>query len=115
MKTTVQPTNDNFSQDSVEWLPEGEPEAMADYSGYYCETYKELAELIGTAAVIKIWRHYSGLTITFPRQLYSREYIREYIAANAGVMKPKEIARNVGLTERRVRQIIHDIKVKEQQ
>ena len=42
MKTTVQTTNDNFSQDSVEWLPEGEPEAMADYSGYYCETYKEL-------------------------------------------------------------------------
>ena len=113
MKTTVQTANDNFTRDSVEWLAEGDPEAMADYSGYYCETYKELAELVGTAAVIKIWRHYSGLTITFPRQLYSREYIREYIAANIGIMKPKEIAKNVGLTERRVRQIIHDIKAGE--
>ena len=74
---------------------------MVGKSGYYSEVYREMAELIGEAAVIKLWRSYSGLTVTFPRQLYSREYIREYIRGNMGVLKPSEIARNVGMTERR--------------
>ena len=101
-------TDDNFPPDLIELAAEGDDRNMADHFRYYCETYRELAELIGEAAVIKIWRNYSGLTITFPRQLYSRDYIREYIRNNAGVLKPAEIARNVGLTERRVRQIIHE-------
>ena len=83
---------------------------MAGKTGHYSEVYRELAELIGEAAVIKIWRSYSGLTVTFPRQLYSREFIRSYIRENTGILKPAEIARNVGMTERRVRQIIHDQK-----
>ncbi len=110
MNTTVKTANDDIRQDSVQWFPEGEMHVMVGKSGYYSEVYREMAELIGEAAVIKLWRSYSGLTVTFPRQLYSREYIREYIRGNMGVLKPSEIARNVGMTERRVRQIIHDLK-----
>ena len=52
----------------------------------------------------------AGLSVAFPRQLYSRAYVRKFIRDNRDNMKPGEIARRVGLTERRVRQIIHDMK-----
>ena len=46
-------------------------------------------------------------------QLYSREYIRKFIHDNSDVMKPSDIARTIGLTERRVRQIIKEEREKE--
>lgn len=80
----------------------------------YYEIYRELAELIGNANVHKIWQRYSGLTVSFPQHLYSREYTRQFIIDNYETMKPKDIARAVGLSERRVRQIIHEIKASNQ-
>ena len=76
----------------------------------YNEIYREMAELLGIAAVLKIWKRYSGVSIAFPRQLYSKAYIRQSIEENMGERKPAEIARMVGLTERRVRQIIREIR-----
>ena len=83
---------------------------MAGNSGNYNEIYRELAELLDEDAALKIWRNYAGLSVAFPRQLYSRAYVRKFIRDNRDNMKPGEIARRVGLTERRVRQIIHDMK-----
>ena len=76
----------------------------------YSEVYRGLAELIGDAAVRKIWKNYADMTVTFPMQLYSRDYIRRFIADNAGKKKPSEIARIIGLSERRVRQILQELK-----
>ena len=72
------------------------------------EVYRELAELLGDAAALKIWNRYAGINLSFPKQLYSREFIRKFIRENSGVMKPSDIARSIGLTERRVRQIIKE-------
>lgn len=72
------------------------------------DIYKEMAELLGDAATLKIWNRYAGVNVSFPKQLYSREYVRKYIQENSGVMKPSDIARSIGLTERRVRQIIKE-------
>ena len=66
--------------------------------------YKEMAELLGDAAALQIWNRYAGVIVSFPKQLYSKEHIRQYIRENSGKMKPSEIARTIGLTERRVRQ-----------
>ena len=81
----------------------------------YNEIYREMADLLGNAAALKIWNRYSGLTISFPRQLYSKEYVRRYVEENEGVLKPAEMARKVGLTERRIRQIIRDIRVEREE
>ena len=75
--------------------------------------YKELAELLGSAAALQIWDRYAGVIVSFPKQLYSKEHIRQFIRENNGKMKPSEIARAIGLTERRVRQIIREEKAKE--
>ena len=110
MKNTLKSTNDDFDSDEVELFEKGEEQDMNGDPSQYNEIYRELAELVGNAAVMKIWNRYSGVSITFPRQLYSRAYIRKSIEENMGVMKPAEIARMVGLTERRVRQIIQEIR-----
>lgn len=86
---------------------------MGNSPDQYCEVYRELAEMIGDANVRKVWRRYAGLNITFPQRLYSREYTRQFIADHLETMRPKEIARAMGLSERRVRQIIHDIRLQE--
>jgi hypothetical protein len=83
---------------------------MAGDSRNYNEIYRELAELLGEDAALILWRNYAGLNVTFPRQLYSRAYVRQFIRDNRETMKPGEIARRVGLTERRIRQIVHDMK-----
>lgn len=38
--------------------------------------YKEMAELLGNAAALKIWNRYAGVIVSFPKQLYSKEHIR---------------------------------------
>ena len=77
------------------------------------DIYKEMAELLGDAAALKMWNRYAGVSVSFPKQLYSREYIRKFIHDNSDVMKPSDIARTIGLTERRVRQIIKEEQEKE--
>ena len=76
----------------------------------YSGVYKELAELLGDAATLKIWKSFSGLNITFPQKLYSIEYRKEYILENMDVMKASEMAKVLGISERRVRQILAEIK-----
>ena len=76
----------------------------------YSQVYKELSELIGDAATIKIWENYQGLNISFPKKLYSNEFVREYISKNVGKKNPKVLAKEVGLSERRIRQILKEIK-----
>lgn len=81
----------------------------------YAELYRELADLLGDAAVRKLWRNYGGLTVTFPIRLYSREFTRQYIHDNMDLLKPSEMAREVSLSERRVRQIIREIRGEERE
>ncbi|WP_242839061.1 Mor transcription activator family protein [Butyrivibrio sp. MC2021] len=76
----------------------------------YSGVYKELAELLGDAATMKIWKRFSGLNITFPQKLYSKEFREEFIRENMDLMKPAEMAKALGLSERRVRQIMVGIK-----
>ena len=75
----------------------------------YGGVYKDLSELIGDAATQKIWKHFSGLNITFPQKLYSKEFRKDFIKENMDRAKPSEMARILGLSERRIRQIIAEI------
>ncbi len=76
----------------------------------YSGVYKELAELIGDAATLKIWKRFSGLNITFPQKLYSIDFRKGFIMENMEAMKPSEMAKALGLSERRIRQIVKEIR-----
>lgn len=99
----------NFGENFVELEQEVADVEKGD-SENYCEVYKELAEIVGDAATRKIWKYYAGLSVDFPQRLYSKEYIEQVIAENMDSMRISDLARLVGLSERRVRQIVRKIK-----
>ncbi len=109
MKNTGQSTNDNFKNDLLK-LEMEVIEGVNSNSERYGGVYKEIAEILGDNATMKIWKHFSGLNVTFPQRLYSKEYTREYIKENMKLVKPADIAKTMGLSERRIRQIITEIK-----
>lgn len=84
---------------------------MESHPERYAELYRELAELLGDAATRKLWKAYGGVTVTFPTRLYSREFTRQFIREHMSSMKPSEMARELRLSERRVRQIIRDLRM----
>ena len=112
MKATVQTANDNFRNDSVQLNIVGpeEERALKINPEKYSGIYRELAEILGDAATVKIWRRFSGLNITFPQKLYSKEFRKDYIKENMEEMKPGEMAKVLGVSERRIRQIIMEIR-----
>lgn len=110
MNNTGYNASDYFKKDSLQLNNGEEVISVNSNPERYSGIYKELAELIGDAATMKVWKQFSGLNITFPQKLYSVEFRKEFILENMESMKPSEMARNLGLSERRVRQIISEIK-----
>lgn len=105
MKNTRHNASDIFKKDYLQLNNDEEVIDINSNPERYSGVYKELAELIGDAATLKVWKRFSGLNITFPQKLYSKEFREEFIRENMGTMKPSEIAKILGLSERRVRQI----------
>ena len=110
MKNTGYNASDIFKNDSLQLNKDEEVVEINSNPERYSGVYKELAELLGDAATLKIWKRFSGLNITFPQKLYSKEFREEFISENMDLMKPSEMARVLGLSERRIRQIIVEIK-----
>ena len=78
-------------------------------SSGYREIYKKLVDIVGNAAAIKIYSRFAGLTVSFPRRLYSQEFTKAYISENKDVIKTSDLAMMFQLSERRVRQIIKEV------
>lgn len=105
-------TTDDFRDDSLEL--DQEDEALSVDLDYYFDIYRELAELIGVQNTKKVWDRYRGLTIQFPQRMYSRIYTRDFIRDHMDSMTIKEMAIQLSLTDRRVRQIIKELRRYEQ-
>lgn len=83
MKAAMKSTNSSSRPDYIQSGHDLEvPEGMSENSERYSAIYRELSSLIGEAAVMKIWKNYAGLTITFPQHLYSQDYIRSFIGSH---------------------------------
>ncbi len=77
----------------------------ADFAGIY----KDIAEVIGVDATLLLHEYLKGQQITFPKKLYSKEYIIKQIAEpEKGGSNIKAIASKYGYTERRLRQLLKE-------
>ncbi len=86
---------------------------LTDNANNYCEIYEDLAGILkDITEVEKIYNRYRGLTITFPKKLYNRNFVMQYIEENHGKESIHEIARNLDLSERRVKQLLKELKEK---
>ena len=77
-------------------------------SEYLNGTYKDLANLLGIEATLKIHSAYRGQQITFPVELYSREFIAEEILNEYNGYNAKQLATKFGYSEKWIRKIIKD-------
>lgn len=83
---------------------------MANNPEIYSDLYHDMAMLIGDTATKKLWKAYGGMNVTFPKKLYSRSYVKSYIASNIGRVSPSQMARELSLSDRRIRQLIREIR-----
>lgn len=83
-----------------------------DVSNIKCEylngAYSELANLLGIEAVLKIHSAYRGQQITFPVQLFSKEFLKKQIVDEYNGYNIKQLATKYGYSEKRVRQILKE-------
>lgn len=107
-------SSDSFKTDPVKWKKTEEGDEMTENPEWFNDTYRTLAEIIGSNAVVKLWKNYAGLTITFPQKLYSKEFSRRYIQEHMETDTIQSIAKKVNLSERRIRQIVHELKERQE-
>ena len=76
-----------------------------DVSNIKCEY---LANLLGIEAVLKIHSAYRGQQITFPVQLFSKEFLKKQIVDEYNGYNIKQLATKYGYSEKWVRQILKE-------
>lgn len=75
---------------------------------YLNGAYSELASLIGIDAVLKIHSKYRGTQMSFPVELFSREFIAMQIVDEYNGHNVRELATKYGYTEKWIRKILKD-------
>ncbi|MBU5479678.1 Mor transcription activator family protein [Blautia sp. MSJ-19] len=68
--------------------------------------YEEIAKTIGEEQTIKLYENFRGQQITFPRRIYSIEYVSRYVKDNYNGSNARELARKFDYSERRIREFI---------
>lgn len=83
-----------------------------DASNIKCEylngAYSELANLLGIEAVLKIHSSYRGQQVTFPVQLFSKEFLKKQIVDEYNGYNIKQLATKYGYSEKWIRKILKE-------
>lgn len=75
---------------------------------YLNGVYNELANLLGIDVVLKIHASYRGQQVTFPVELFSKEFIAMQIVREYNGHNVKQLATKYEYTERTIRRILKD-------
>lgn len=74
----------------------------------YAGIYNDLLELLGEDAVQIIYKNMAGQQITFPKRLYTKEYVVQETIGITNSLELKKEALKYGYTERRLKQLIKE-------
>lgn len=72
----------------------------------YAGVYNELADLLGEEAVEIIYNAMSGQQVTFPRKMYTPEYVIQMTKDITDRTELKKVAIRYGYSERRLKQLL---------
>ena len=75
---------------------------------YLNGVYSELATLVGIDVVLKIHSSYRGTQVSFPVELFSKEFIISQIVSEYDGFNIKQLATKYGYTEKWIRKILKD-------
>lgn len=70
--------------------------------------YAEIARIIGVEEAQKLFYGLRGQTISFNQHFYNVEYVRRYSREKYNGSNIKELARELGYTERRIRYFLNE-------
>ena len=68
--------------------------------------YKEIADIVGAEATYAIYKNLRGQQITFPKRLYSTDYVLDQIKKNFNSSNIKKLAVEFDYTEKYIRQLL---------
>lgn len=71
-------------------------------------SYAEIARIIGIDETQKLFYGLKGQTICFNQHFYNTEYVRRYSKAKYNGSNIKELAKELGYTERRIRYFLNE-------
>ena len=72
----------------------------------YNDIYREIAEIVGLDAMLKIYLRFKGQQITFPVRLYNPQMIQQNVAQEYDGTNIPELAKKYDYSEKSIRRMI---------
>ena len=101
-------------QNVVECRKETATECITEESGMdketelYNDVYKEISEIVGLDATLKIYLRFKGQQISFPVRLYNPNMIQQKVIKEFDGANIHELARKYDYSEKTIRRMIRD-------
>lgn len=84
-----------------------EVDDMKKETELYNSIYKELSELVGLDATLKIYLRFKGQQVSFPVRLYNPQMIQQSVIKEYDGTNIAELARKYDYSEKSIRRMIH--------
>ena len=81
---------------------------MKKESELYNSVYKEISEIIGLEATLKLYLRFKGQQITYPVRLYNPQMIQQNVIKEYDGTNIAELARKYDYSEKTIRRMIKD-------
>ena len=86
----------------------GEVEEMKKEIELYNDIYKEISEIVGLEATLKIYLRFKGQQISFPVRLYNPHLIQQNVIKEYDGTNIAELAQKYDYSEKTIRRMIKD-------
>ena len=86
----------------------GEVDDMKKETELYNNIYKEISELVGLDATLKIYLRFKGQQVTFPVRLYNPQLIQQNVIKEYDGTNIAELAQKYDYSEKTIRRMIRD-------
>lgn len=85
-----------------------EVDKMKKETELYNSIYKEISELVGLDATLKIYLRFKGQQVSFPVRLYNPQMIQQSVIKEYDGTNITELARKYDYSEKTIRRMIRD-------
>lgn len=86
----------------------GEVDTMKKETELYNNIYKEISEMVGLDATLKIYLRFKGQQVTFPVRLYNPQLIQQNVIKEYDGTNIAELAQKYDYSEKTIRRMIRD-------
>ena len=93
---------------SVLQCSNGEVDAMEKERELYNSVYREISEIIGLEATLKLYLRFKGQQVNFPVRLYNPHLIQKNVVKEFDGSNIPELARKYDYSEKTIRRMIRD-------